>query len=227
MSKKAILFGVSFCVIGLLSWNLVYPIVSFLSTNLGVRESFYLSRGIDFGNYVAAQRRYKDHVMRFELGSIIRSFSRLLHIDYEKTDYAEESRVVSILYDLSKKPFSYKRETALYIPKTLDTYWSMSPDTHASPFIAPAITAMAMIEGLPFDRPSFYTHKLEYGYYDYHLANKRADVLRMTPEQICSKANEEGFKRIVEITQNSKFQIITNSYNCSETFSMNKSINSK
>ena len=154
--------------------------------------------------------------MRFELGSIIRSFSRLLHIDYEKTDYAEESRVVSILYDLSKKPFSYKRETALYIPKTLDTYWSMSPDTHASPFIAPAITAMAMIEGLPFDKPSFYTHKLEYGYHDYHLAKKRADLLQMTPEQICSRAEQEGFKRVVEITRDSKGQLITRIHICSD-----------
>ena len=83
-----------------------------------------------------------------------------------------------------------------------------------SPFVAPAITNMAMIEGLPMRDSSCYTHFFDYGYFTYQLLGNKAEFIEMTSEQICERAKQEGFLRVIEITQNEKGNITTISHEC-------------
>ena len=118
------------------------------------------------------------------------------------------------MYEIGKKPNSFKRETALYIPKTLGVYWNLSCDSHMPPFVAPAITNMAMIEGLPMRASSCYNHFLDYGYNTYNLLGKKAAILEMSHEQICIRAEQEGFLRVIEITENEMGNITMLTHEC-------------
>ena len=99
------------------------------------------------------------------------------------------------MYELSTIPNSIKKESALYIPKTLKVYWNLSCDTHMPPFVAPAIANMAMIEGMPLrdQKNSCYTHFYDYGYNTYRIRGIKAKWIEIDHEKICQKAKLVGF----------------------------------
>ena len=203
------------------TWNAYYSIISFIASNLSIRESFSFTndvyqKGTHWGgdNYYLTARKYKLDFVKLNFSDIISSFSRVSNIDPLKSNFNKEYQLISLLYDLEKKSNAYKRESLLYIPKTLDYYWDLSCDTHMPPFVAPAITNVAMIEGLPMRDSSCYTHFLDYGYATYNLLGKRAEFLDMTREQICERAKQEGFLRVIEITKNDEGNITTITYEC-------------
>lgn len=218
MIKRSILLFISFCIAIALLYNISHSIALFLASNLAVRESFYLTNEVHLkrSNYCGMIESYSKKFRHFQLSDIYRSWVRLKDNDFATTNYKKEHQIVSVLSALSRRPLSFKKETALYIPKTMSSYWNMTCDSHAAPLIAPAITAMAMIEGLPFERATCYTHLLEHGYNSYYLVNKKPTYLTMTPAQICRKARQGGFMRVIEITNDSKSQLITNMYDCSD-----------
>jgi len=188
-----------------------------------VRQSYYFpnhvnNKGTHRGGetYRMTNRKHKLELVKFNYSNVLESFLKLYHIDPSYINYSQEYELINLLYELSILPNSLKRESALYIPKTMDIYWNLSCDTHMPPFVAPAITNMAMIEGLPLRDPknSCYTHFINYGYITYLIRGIKAKWIEMDHEKICQKAKLAGFKRIIEINENKNGEIITIYHEC-------------
>ena len=221
MIRKIITYIILPLVIVSSIWNAYYSIISFIASNLSIRESFSFTndvyqKGTHWGgdNYRLTARKYKLDFVKLNFSDIISSFSRVSNIDPLKSNFNKEYQLISLLYDLEKKSNAYKRESLLYIPKTLDYYWDLSCDTHMPPFVAPAITNIAMIEGLPMRDSSCYTHFLDYGYYTYDLLGIKPEYITMTHDQICDRAKLEGLFRVIEITENDEGGIVTITHEC-------------
>ena len=202
-------------------WNSYYSIISFIATNLSVRESFYFAndvnnKGTHWGGdkYRLTTRQHKLDLAQFKYNNVLKSYKKLNSIDQLKSNFNKEYRLISLLYNIGKLLHSYKRVTALYIPKTLDVYWNLSCDSHMPPFVAPAITNMAMIEGLPMKRTSCYSHLDDYGYSTYKLRGIKAEWMEMVHDKICQKAKQKGFKRIIEINEDKMGEIISIYHEC-------------
>ena len=219
--KKIIIYG--FFLVFLLSsaWNIYYSIISFVASNLSVRESFYFTndvnqKGTHSGGdtYRLMVRQHKLEFIKFKFADIINSFSMVSSIDPYNSNFSEEYQLISLLSEIGKKPNSYKRETTLYIPKTLKVYWNLSCDSYMVPFVAPAITNIAMIEHLPMNDSSCFSHLTEYGFATYKVLGRKAEFLEMTIEQMCARAMKEGFIRVIEIKENEIGDIISKTHEC-------------
>ena len=221
--KKIIIYGCFSVFLLSSAWNIYYSIISFVASNLSVRESFYFTndvnqKGTHSGGdtYRLMVRQHKLEFIKFKFADIINSFSMVSSIDPYNSNFSEEYQLISLLSEIGKKPNSYKRETALYIPKTLKVYWNLSCDSHMVPFVAPAITNIAMIEGLPINDSSCYAHFTNYGYATYNLLGRKAEFLEMTIEQMCARAMKEGFIRVIEIKENEIGDIMTKTHECTK-----------
>ena len=221
MIKKIIIYSFISLFLFSSAWNAYYSIISFIASNLSIRESFYFNndvneKGTHWGgdNYRLTTRKHKLELVKFKFSDILNSFSKVSNIDPNNSNFKSEYQLIKLLYDIEKKSNSYKRETAIYIPKTLDTYWNLSCDSHMPPFVGPGITNMAMIEGLPMRDSSCYTHFLDYGYFTYNLKGIKAEYIAMTDVQICDAAKQEGFLRVIEITENEEGNIINITHEC-------------
>jgi len=221
MRKKIIIYSFISLFLFSSAWNAYFSIITFIASNLSIRESFYFTndvneKGTHWGgdNYRLTTRKHKLELVKFKFLDILNSFSKVSNIDPNNSYFKSEYQLIKLLYDIEKNSNSYKRETAIYIPKTLDTYWNLSCDSHMPPFVAPGISNMAMIEGLPMRDSSCYTHFLDYGYYTYILRGKTAEHLDMTREEICARAKQEGFLRVIEIRENSMGDIISLTHEC-------------
>lgn len=96
---------------------------------------------------------------------------------------------------LSRLPLEEKRQTLLYIPEK-SLYWD-GWATWSAPFVGPAITGMAMIEGLPkaeFDTGLYVTKT--YGYGDYAARAKTPDGDKSVTN-LHLKAKTLGFPSLV------------------------------
>tara|TARA_B100000315_G_C14586793_1_gene593442 strand:+ start:1287 stop:2204 length:918 start_codon:yes stop_codon:yes gene_type:complete len=221
-SRKIIIYSGWFLFIYTSSNHIYSNVINYIASNMAIRESFYFSndvtlKGTHFGgnNFKKSFSKNRGILRSFGLDQTIYFFNKFKNFSPSVSNFFLEYQLVQVLYDLSSRPNSFKQETVLYIPKTLKTYWDMSCDSHMSPFIAPAISNIAMIEGLPFiTSKTCYTHTLEYGYAEYYSLNKKATFISMKNEELCIKALNEGFNRVIEITQDSSNSIITINHEC-------------
>ena len=219
--KKSLLYA--FLPLFILSalWNSYYSIISFIATNLSVRESFYFAnevnnKGTHWGGdkYRLTTRQHKIDLAQFRYANALKSFKTLNHINPLESNFSKEYELIALLYNISELSNSYKKETALYIPKTLEVYWNLSCDSHMPPFVAPAIANIAMIEGMPISKNSCYTHFTDHSFNSYYIRGIKAEWLEMTHGIICQKAKQNGFKRIIEINENKMGEIISIYHEC-------------
>lgn len=115
----------------------------------------------------------------------------------------ENYELIKILEKIGEMEYSEKRKTCIYIPKSNKIFWEMKIYQnlgHVRPFIVPAITGMAMIDGLPQgELPDI----RDYYYY------KKARFLRSVEEEarydnienIKSAARDKGFSQVIIIRQ--------------------------
>jgi hypothetical protein len=109
---------------------------------------------------------------------------------------------VRVLRRLGELPRAEKRVSLLYIPKRNRSYWElMTPGPwrgrKGNPLVAPALTGIAMIDGLPDPEPG--TAFQRYGYDTYSLPKTAAP--RQPPEEaraaLSDRARSVGFSRII------------------------------
>jgi len=115
--------------------------------------------------------------------------------------------LMETLQELAKMPIADKRQTVLFIPQSNKLYWNWLPNPNAAPFIVPAVTGMAMIDGLPYGKPNFY------GYESYIL--RTTQQLPQSQEEICQKAKTKGFSHVIIIDTDSNNRVITQKISCS------------
>jgi hypothetical protein len=120
------------------------------------------------------------------------------------------AQTIDILVGLYRLPREEKRVTLLHIPKTNRTYWDLLDDTNppwVTPFVAPALSGLAHLEGLPDAEYSTHAGGYHEGGYGYREYQPWKDTHRQTaPEQakadLCRKAEGMGFRRVLVLDVN-------------------------
>ena len=103
------------------------------------------------------------------------------------------SNVLQCLESLGRQPPALERTSALYIPKTNRLYWDMRQvGVGATPFIAPAESGMAMVDGLP-EFEDIGWAAIGWGYPEYKLPSG-PEPPAIQVQQAVSKARQNGFQ---------------------------------
>ena len=107
------------------------------------------------------------------------------------------SRVLHCLSDIGLEPARQRRTMALYIPKTNRWYWDMRQQNNPGvpPFIAPAFSGVAMVDGLPEFEDIGYA-AVAWGYPQYRLPT-RPEPPTYNLERAIADARQKGFKQLV------------------------------
>lgn len=105
-------------------------------------------------------------------------------------------KTLEALQPLSKLPLHEKRESLLYIPRSNRLFWDMPASVcMALPFVAPSVTEIAMIDGLP--GPDCPAGGGRYGYEVYKMRKKPETSGAASETSICRQSLKEGFPRII------------------------------
>lgn len=102
-------------------------------------------------------------------------------------------KLVEILNNLDQIPIDKKKQTIVYVPQSNSIYWDLDV-FRGDPFIVPACTGIAMIDGMPKFGSDPIT---SYGYSDYQSRLSPKDY---SIEEIYNKAIEKGFKNLIIIS---------------------------
>jgi len=101
--------------------------------------------------------------------------------------------ILQCLESLGRQPRSLRRTAVLYIPKTNRLYWDMRQvGQGATPFIAPAESGMAMVNGLP-EFEDIGWAAIGWGYPQYELPTA-PETPATQIEEALSKARQSGFQ---------------------------------
>lgn len=118
-------------------------------------------------------------------------------------------------------PQAEKARTALFIPQSNRQYWELFSICAKVPFAAPALSGLAMLDGLPRDCP-----RLFYGYWTYPppvqstaatatAADGAAlEVQATDPDTLCAAARSKGFSRIIVFATNAEQAPVTSTLSC-------------
>ena len=111
-----------------------------------------------------------------------------------------------------------KRQSLLFIPQSNRPYWqwltpkSYFPVCKSMPFIAPAMTGIAMLDGLP----SPGCHVIGYGFELYPPRDQMHPSLSgNAPLQICGKALSKGFAKVIVLNLDPDNKIAVHRITCS------------
>lgn len=109
---------------------------------------------------------------------------------------ANRRRLMQCLDTLGQQSVEQRRGTVLYIPKTNRTYWDMRQDgPGATPFIAPALAGLPMVDGLP-EFEDIGWAAVGWGYPQYHLPT-RPEPPTENLQQAIDKARRDGFRKLL------------------------------
>lgn len=109
---------------------------------------------------------------------------------------AARLEIIKCLHDIGRQPAELRKVEAIYIPKTNRVYWDMRQVGQGStPFIAPAVAGVAMVEGLP-EYEDIGWAAIGWGYPQYKLATKPEPPADRTSEAT-EKARAEGFQELI------------------------------
>jgi hypothetical protein len=108
------------------------------------------------------------------------------------------AQTIKMLISLYRLPEGEKRVTLLHIPKTNRAYWDLldiSNPPWVTPFVAPALSGLALLDGLP--EPEDWPEGGLYGYRDYNRSNETMRSPGRDKSVLCAKAQMMGFKRVL------------------------------
>ena len=107
MIKKIITYTIYSLIILSSAWNAYFTIISFVASNLSIRESFYFTndvnqKGTHWGgdNYRLMARKHKLEFVKFKFADIINSFSKVSSLDPHNSNFSEEYKLISLLSDM-------------------------------------------------------------------------------------------------------------------------------
>jgi hypothetical protein len=109
---------------------------------------------------------------------------------------APRVQLIQCLDRLGQQPVAQRRGTVLYIPKTNRTYWDMRQlGDGTTPFIAPALAGLPMVEGLP-EYEDIGWAKVGWGYPQYELPSRPEPPTENLGRAI-DKARKDGFRQLL------------------------------
>ena len=208
--------------------NIQYSINSYIASNITIRQSFFFENNrLKKGTHEPAEKQFIPyfkkvlsdigHILTFD--EILLYYKQFQSYDYSINNFLTEISIIENLYKISKIKFNDKTKFLIYIPKSFTEYWDMSCDDHMTPFIAPAITGIPHIEGLPItddNKLSCYggLHLLSYGYQTYYSNGRKSSKNDFSTTTICSNALTLGFDNLIIIKRNSDNYAETSFINC-------------
>ena len=156
--------------------NISYSFLNYVASNLSVRETLIFENSIkNKGTHegsIQYKKLIKNNINMFvslDYKKTIEKYKLYKSFDLKNNNYISELNLMNRLDLLSKKKNNFKKNSIIYSPRSVNDFWDISCDTHMIPFIVPAISNIAMINGLPnLQKESCFGHKLEYGYYQYY-----------------------------------------------------------
>jgi hypothetical protein len=124
--------------------------------------------------------------------------SRLILADEPQSNASLRLQMVKALEEISRIPDSVKAQSLLFIPKSVTAYWNLHTLCRNVPFIAPCITGIAIINGLP-------EKGCEHRYYGYE-SYPNADYLNWgnrepNLDELRHAVIEKGFSKLVVVRQ--------------------------
>ena len=104
--------------------------------------------------------------------------------------------LIHCLDRLADQPLEQRRGWALYIPKTNRTYWDMrQAGDGATPFIAPALAGIPMVDGLP-EYEDIGWARVGWGYPQYQLPSG-PEAPTVNIERAMAGARKDGFRELL------------------------------
>lgn len=124
----------------------------------------------------------------------------------------ERNRLMDKLHELSRLPIHEKRKTLVYIPKSIGLFWKSIVSCKTTPFIVPAITGMAMLDGLP-------DVNCKTRCYGYEVYKRSTGTFRVGSKQelICEKAWARGFSQVIVVDVDAEGNLLVTKLACSDS----------
>jgi hypothetical protein len=125
--------------------------------------------------------------------------------------------LIHALENLQNLSLTEKRKSLLFIPQSNHLYWQwLQANQHYPvckfiPFIAPSLTGISLLDGLPARNCSAV---YGYGFEIYPPRNNRYPLSKYDPPQLCRQAVLKGFSQVIVIDADSDNQITVNKINC-------------
>jgi len=113
---------------------------------------------------------------------------------------ARNTRPIEGLRRLASLPLKERRQTALFIPQTESRYWQILARPGACTFaghVAPALTGMAMVDGMP---PVGCRLSPYYGLGGYAPRTRPQSEADATPDALCRRATASGLSRVMTLS---------------------------
>jgi len=109
-----------------------------------------------------------------------------------------DGQILKLLHQIDKNtPMSEKKKTLVFIPQSNTNFWNAKLEAcYAIPFLVPAITGMAMLDGFP----PIHCKPKRFSYENYENAGMRTKKQTNTNDiALCSKALDKGFSQVLRI----------------------------
>jgi len=140
------------------------------------------------GNYIEQIHHLRNRELH--LSQLIKSNSNYLSTN--------DGNLLKLLHQIDKSMLmSEKKKTLVFIPQSNTNFWNAKLEAcYAIPFLVPAITGMAMLDGFP----PIHCKPKRFSYENYENAGMRTKTQTNTDNKaLCSKALDKGFSQILRI----------------------------
>jgi hypothetical protein len=166
------------------AWKKLYPVGTCALVLLMVLNTFFLAK--------------KCVNLNSQIHSAIEASSPIASKSIDEGDLqGKKNYCMQQLQKLERLPLAEKRIALLYVPQSNTAYWTML-ECAQCPFLGPALTGIAMIDGMPkADCDCLNTIYVDFGYLDY----KKRDAKNKQPSQpeLENLAQKLGFKKVLTL----------------------------
>lgn len=125
--------------------------------------------------------------------------------------------LISTLRQLAAGSPSVRKRTAVFVPQSDTSFWNIWKEPERCsfvPFLVPATSGLALIDGLP---PVDCDLTDQYGMTRYKRRTVKQSPDAATPGVVCAKARAKGFSRVIVINESDSSQVNRTTIDCSVT----------
>jgi hypothetical protein len=190
-----------------LAINVVTPLVRFARANLVTRHS--VAEGITYTAGIPQRERPSAAHSPVTWARYRRVLRQAVTVSPGSLEQLPQVELFGPLRQLAQLTGDDKRATALFIPRTNAAYWGRHRPCTV-PFLAPAVTGIAMLDGIPADQCA----TAGYGYAVYFQADEPRPVETLSV-RLCRKARRMGASRVALLAVDGGGRSTTDWLSCS------------
>lgn len=113
----------------------------------------------------------------------------------KRNEHPVLQKAITFLGDFERLPVREKRKLGIFIPQSIKGYWLSMPPI-SIPFVIPAISGLAAIDGLP---PEGFEPSIYYGYWNFNFGRRVHDISKCDLDTFSTIAVSKGLKKIVYV----------------------------